>query len=745
MKSLFSCLIFILCISFSYSQCNNKVLFIVDDSGSVDFSERQDMQASIQQLSNQIFSQNPSTEIGLVQYGQPDASSNSQPSYYATYPFSINPTITILDNPGGNNLIQDVLPNSINTMINDGLFTTGGLFENTSAIFIFTDALLNSGCSSVLTNCTSCNVSDVACGFSYLTDLSNSLGGIPISTYRVISAFNPATADGIQQGVGVLIEGSNFQLNSTQIDILTDSLICIDADYDVFNTCVGDTTQFTLTTSEPITSALWDFGDGSPTSSDLNPSHTFPNPGDYVITLTLNSNGEVITTTNTITISQIPVANPIPDYILCDDSSNDQTEGFDLSTRDTFILATQSDIDFIVNYFANFTDADTNQNPLNVNYFNTSNNQVIYARIHNIDNPECYSITDFTLIVDAQPIANPVPDVVVCDDDSNDGVATFNLSSIDNAVLAGQSATTFTVTYYESNTDAVNNNNPLPNNYTSNSSNQVIYAKLFNTANTDCYAITTVNLVVNVKPLANPVADVVICENQSNLINLNQFTDTVLGTQDSTDITVTYYTSNSDAIAGLNPLPNNYQVDQNTTVYIKVENVIGEGCYAITTVNLSIFEFPFMDTQTLEDCLPNNYTINADIGLSNATYLWDSGQTTAAINVNNFGDYTVQITIGNCTKDKTFTFVKANNCEIQQGISPNNDNKNDYFDISYLDVDNIIIYNRYGTEVYSKNNYAKEWYGQSNSGQELPTGTYYYVIKTKTDPKPLTGWIYLAK
>ncbi|MGB2685092.1 MAG: PKD domain-containing protein, partial [Olleya sp.] len=259
----------------------------MDDSGSVSFSERQDMEASIQQLSNQIFSQNPLAEIGLVQYGQPNASSTSQPSYYLSYPFTVNPTISIPDNPGGNNLIQDVLPNSINTMINDGLFTTGGAFENTSAIFIFTDALIDSGCSSVLTNCSSCNVPALSCGYTYLTDLSNSLGGIPISTYRVISSFNPGTADGIQQGAGVLIEGSNFQLNSTQIDLLTDSLICIDADYDVFNTCIGDTTQFTLTTSDPITSALWDFGDGSPTSSDLNPTHTFPALGDYVITLTL--------------------------------------------------------------------------------------------------------------------------------------------------------------------------------------------------------------------------------------------------------------------------------------------------------------------------------------------------------------------------------------------------------------------------------------------------------------------------
>lgn len=745
MKSYYSFLVFVLFLSFSYSQCNNKVLFIVDDSGSVDSSERQDMQNSIQQLSDQIFAQNPLTEIGLVQYGQPDASSTSQPSYYVSYPFSINPTIIITDNPGGNNLIQDVLPNSINSMINDGLFVAGGQFENTSAIFIFTDALLASGCSSVLTNCSSCNVPALSCGFDYMQDLSASLGDIPISTYRVLSNFDPATADGIQQNAGVLIEDNTFQLSGIQIDSLIDSLICIDADYNVTNTCIGDTTQFTLTTSDPITAALWNFGDGSPSSTDFNPTHTYANAGDFDVTLTLTSNGEVVTTVNTITIYENPVANAIPDYILCDDPSNNQTELFDLTTRDPFILGAQSATVYTISYFDNLTDAENNQNALNTNYTNTSNNQEVFARIYNPSNPNCYSITSFQLIVDAQPIANTVSNFIVCDDDSNNGIEIFNLDTKNNEVLAGQSATLFNIDYYLSNTDAVNNNNPLPSNYTSLSSNQLIFAKIYNSNNPDCYAITNFSLIVNTKPVANPVPDYIQCENDFDAINLNQFTNTVLGTQNSADFTISYYTSEADALASENAIESDYFLEANTIIYIKIENIIGLNCFAITPVNLTIFEFPFLETETIEDCIPTNFTIDANLALSNANYLWDTGETTAAITVNDFGEYNVLITIDNCSKNKTFTFIKSDNCEIPQGISPNGDTKNDYFDISYLEVDNLIIYNRYGTEVYSKNNYTKQWNGQSNSGASLPTGTYYYVIKTKTDTKPLTGWVYLAR
>ena len=56
----------------------------------------------------------------------------------------------------------------------------------------------------------------------------------------------------------------------------------------------------------------------------------------------------------------------------------------------------------------------------------------------------------------------------------------------------------------------------------------------------------------------------------------------------------------------------------------------------------------------------------------------------------------------------------------------------------------LSIYNRYGTKVYSKSNYVNEWFGQSDKNDELPDGTYYYVIERDTvDAK--SGWIYINR
>ena len=83
-------------------------------------------------------------------------------------------------------------------------------------------------------------------------------------------------------------------------------------------------------------------------------------------------------------------------------------------------------------------------------------------------------------------------------------------------------------------------------------------------------------------------------------------------------------------------------------------------------------------------------------------------------------------------------------CDIQKGISPNNDGKNDFFDLTRLNVKQLTIFNRYGTKVYSRSNYVKEWTGRADNGNELPDGTYYYVIH-RDGVDAITGWVYINR
>ncbi|WP_179316138.1 gliding motility-associated C-terminal domain-containing protein [Winogradskyella undariae] len=89
--------------------------------------------------------------------------------------------------------------------------------------------------------------------------------------------------------------------------------------------------------------------------------------------------------------------------------------------------------------------------------------------------------------------------------------------------------------------------------------------------------------------------------------------------------------------------------------------------------------------------------------------------------------------------------INVSTCFIPEGISPNNDDINDNLDLSSFNVKKIKIFNRYGVEVYTKLDYEDEWHGQSNKGDKLPTGTYYYIIDFNDNIDSKIGWVYVNR
>ncbi|MBF01910.1 MAG: hypothetical protein CMP76_01300 [Flavobacterium sp.] len=88
--------------------------------------------------------------------------------------------------------------------------------------------------------------------------------------------------------------------------------------------------------------------------------------------------------------------------------------------------------------------------------------------------------------------------------------------------------------------------------------------------------------------------------------------------------------------------------------------------------------------------------------------------------------------------------VTIKGCTIPKGFSPNGDGNNDTWDLSTFNVKKVEVFNRYGLQVYSKNDYTNEWGGKQDNGNELPSGTYYYTIEFY-DRESVTGWVYINK
>ena len=97
----------------------------------------------------------------------------------------------------------------------------------------------------------------------------------------------------------------------------------------------------------------------------------------------------------------------------------------------------------------------------------------------------------------------------------------------------------------------------------------------------------------------------------------------------------------------------------------------------------------------------------------------------------------------------TLRVGEAGDREIFNVVTPNGDAVNDFFFISCLDGDGepdneVTIFNQYGDVVFHAQPYNNDWQGTYN-GQDLPPGTYFYVVKFNGSSKPLTGFLQLQR
>jgi gliding motility-associated-like protein len=89
-------------------------------------------------------------------------------------------------------------------------------------------------------------------------------------------------------------------------------------------------------------------------------------------------------------------------------------------------------------------------------------------------------------------------------------------------------------------------------------------------------------------------------------------------------------------------------------------------------------------------------------------------------------------------------------------ITQNGDGVNDFFNVNCIELfpnNNVKIFNRAGALVYESDNYdnaVKFFNGKGNKGvyimdENLPVGTYFYIVDKRDGSKPLTGYLELLR
>jgi gliding motility-associated-like protein len=284
----------------------------------------------------------------------------------------------------------------------------------------------------------------------------------------------------------------------------------------------------------------------------------------------------------------------------------------------------------------------------------------------------------------------------------------------------------------------------------------------------DCYAVVPINLTL--KPTVYPVVgfsyDAPICINNIETLDIMPIEGFTFGG------VFGYVTAGSgkDPFAGVS-----YDTDGFTQGNLRLNRETGQidvqqskaGKYEITyfygipegscgedeshTVEITIFERFQIDFDG--DCFNGKYRMRVidvleNLDLDTATYRWEGPGTftgtSREVEVSQTGIYRVYFeSIDGCYEELEIDLENIN-CLISKGISPNGDGLNDYFDLSQYKVVKFQVFNRNGVEVYSHGQgYTNEWHGQDKSGNNLPDGTYFYVLQTLNES--MTGWIQLNR
>ncbi|WP_297507677.1 gliding motility-associated C-terminal domain-containing protein, partial [Flavobacterium sp.] len=302
------------------------------------------------------------------------------------------------------------------------------------------------------------------------------------------------------------------------------------------------------------------------------------------------------------------------------------------------------------------------------------------------------------------------------------------------------------------------------------------------TATDACGNTTSVTQIVNVvdsiaPQIATPYLAVIntTCASIPTAPEL-QFTDACGST-----ITVAYSETTGPIVNGTYSIVRTWTVSDacnNTRNYTQKVNVTNTNDVFAFTYNDIVCNNDITKTVDVADEISTQYP-GTDVTSGSWTDVNNSGglNTTTGVfspfGIPN-GSYIVRYTLatGGCPQVYELTItVNSNACIVEpcaalvinNALTPNDDGANDYFIIENIQnttcypENSVEIYNRWGVKVYDTTNYdnstrvfrgISEGRATVNQSAELPTGTYFYILKYKTTEGNYVtknGYLYLSR
>jgi len=341
--------------------------------------------------------------------------------------------------------------------------------------------------------------------------------------------------------------------------------------------CMGDVVQFqstsTVATSQ-ITNFEWDFGDGT-TGTGTSPTHIYTTDGNYLVSLTITSEGCSESSSASVTINPLPVASVGSDLTICAGESV-QLSPTNLTVGASYQWTPATGLDNAAIAAPNATPSATATYTLQVT-----------------STEGCVSSDALQLTVNPLPVADAGTDLAVCDGNSIPmnglGGVTYSwnpTTDLANATSATTAVTPTATTVYTLTVTDVNN----------------------------CTDMDDMTLTINPLPNTNAGTDNSMCDEQTvQLVGtgaLNYTWNPTANLDDATAATPTF--------------------SGNSTTTFTLTGIDVNGCISTDNVTVTVFSLPVADfASPLDVCLGNPTEFVSNSAGNGLLYQWNFGNASA--------------------------------------------------------------------------------------------------------------------
>lgn len=514
---------------------------------------------------------------------------------------------------------------------------------------------------------------------------------------------------------GTICSGyASFRLNVVQVPVVFDS----EAELENCDSNLNGHIAFNLTTAE---SDVLDtrqndiiityFENEDDLNTEINP---ILNPKNYVNvvnpqTVYMQVKNEISSCTVSVPIKLIVKIPPRIPNISTFETCENSDKSYDLN--ETIDALTDGQENVLITFYNSQSEASEGTSPLSSNYNYLANNDKIYVRSEFIAPSlaaSCFSIGQFSLKINTSPPLATISNLENCDDDY-DGLLIFNIETQSNFVIRGLNPNNYTITYFNTQNDANNNENIINDTKVVAENNQTFYIRVENKY-TSCFSTTSFNTIIHRKPEVD-ITDQVVCLDNLPLI--------VSAETDVSSDTYLWSTGETTSIISIQRIG---------TYSVTVRSL--NNCSTTSTFNVTESEKAKIEfTETVDFSYPHNITVTVS-GIGNYQYQFDDREPQASNVFENvpIGPHTITIIdLNGCNSiSKNIVIV-----DTPKFFTPNGDGHFDTWHITGVNQligTQINIHNRKGKLIKVLYHNSQGWDGTYN-GYNMPASDYWFVAQ----------------